>query len=298
MAYLDAMKKLRMGTGLGPARISRVLRTALQTVVAIACYAQVAAAQESTAVLPDVVQASVPFYPADALSAHISGEVHLHLSTDGKAVIAASGESGPSMLVKAAQENVKTWRFADHAATTFDVTFKYRLTESAKCEMRSGTVVLHLPREVEVDGFVSQCDMVRFARQQKFLVERHAYPVELAITLNGNPIELPRDVTISNGTDSVILQTIDGMFLVPQAMRNGAPLIFRTVIGKDLIEMRGIPTNSLEAAWKLTLSDSESSPELDLPKGISVKSACSIAFNPVQGNGTSMTSGACRKPID
>jgi hypothetical protein len=140
--------------------------------------------------------------------------------------------------------------------------------------------------------------MVRFARQQKFLLEQHVYPVELAITLNGNPIALPREVSISNGSDSAMLQTIDGMILVPQAMRAGAPLIFRTVIGKELIEVKGIPASSLEAVWKLSLSDAESSPEFDLPQGISVKKACSIAFASLDGNGTSMTVGACRKPID
>jgi hypothetical protein len=95
-----------------------------------------------------------------------------------------------------------------------------------------------------------------------------------------------------------MLMTVDGMILVPQAMRGGAALIFRTVIGKELIEVKGIPVNTLEASWKLTLSDGESSPELDLPKGMSVKTACSIAFDAVDGNGTSMTVGVCRKPID
>ncbi len=95
-----------------------------------------------------------------------------------------------------------------------------------------------------------------------------------------------------------MLQTIDGMFLAPQAMKGGAPLIFRTVIGKELIEVKGIPANTLEAVWRITLSDSESSPDLDLPKGMSVKTACSIAFASLEGNGTSMTVGACRKPIE
>jgi len=144
----------------------------------------------------------------------------------------------------------------------------------------------------------SRCDMARFAKQQKFLLEQHVYPVELAITLNGKPIGLPREVSISNGIDSVMLPTIDGIFLAPQAMRGGAPLTFRTVVGKELIEVKGIPANSLETAWRLNLSDSESSPEMDLPKGISAKTACSIGFDPLDGNGTSMTVGVCRKPLD
>jgi len=298
MAYLEAMERLGMGIRFGPAGIAHLFRAALLFVVLIACIAHACVAQGPTVEVPDVVKASVPFYPADALAGRISGEVHLHLSTDGKAVTETSGESGPGMLVKAAKENVGTWRFADHAATSFDVTFKYRLSDSAKCETGSGSVVLHLPREVEVDGLTSHCDMVRFAKQQKFLLDQKVYPVELAISVNGKPIELPREVTISNGTDSAMLPTVDGMFLVPQAMRGGAPLIFRTVIAKELIEVKGIPANSLEAAWKLTLSDSESNPDMDLPKGMNAKTACSIAFSPVEGGGTSMTVGVCRKPLD
>jgi len=298
MAYLVAMGKLRMRIGLGPGSIGHFLRTCLTPVVVIACIAHVGAAQEASGVLPEVVQANVPLYPADALAAHISGEVHLRVTTDGKAVSAKSEETGPPMLVKAAEENVRTWGFANHTATSFEVIFSYKLTDSAKCEAGSRGVVLHLPREVEVDGVTSHCDMVRVARQQKFLLDQHVYPVELAITVNGKPIELPREVTISNGADSAMLQTVDGMFLAPQAMRGGAPLIFRTIIGKELIEVKGIPANSLESAWRLTLSDSEASPELDLPKGMSAKTACSIAFASLDGNGTSMTVGACRKPIE
>jgi hypothetical protein len=299
MSYLEAMEKLRMELSLGTAGIARFGRSSLLAILPMVCGVLVADAQEPSGALPEVVQGGVPFYPPNALAARISGEVHLHLSTDGKVVTAITGESGPAILVKAAKENVGTWRFAEHAATSFDATFKYKLTDSAKCEIRGGIVVLHLPKEVEVDGFtLPQCDMVRFARQQKFLMEQHVYPVELAIMVNGKLIELPREVTISNGTESAILPTVDGMFLVPEAMRGGAPLIFRTVIGKELIEVKGIPATALEAAWKLTLSDSESSPELDLPKGMNVKSACSIAFSPVDGDGTAMTVGVCRKPIE
>jgi hypothetical protein len=292
------MENLGMGIGLKAARIAHFCCSLLTSILVMASIAHGSAAQEASSALPEVVQASVPLYPADALAAHVAGVVHLHVSTDGKAVTGTSEESGPAMLVKAAEESVRTWGFAPHAATSFDVTFNYKLADSTKCETGSRTVVLHLPREVEVDGMSSQCDMVRFAKQQKFLSEQRVYPVELAITLNGKPIELPREVSISNGTDSVMLQTIDGMFLAPQAMKGGAPLIFRTVIGKELIEVKGIPANTLEAVWRITLSDSESSPDLDLPKGMSVKTACSIAFASLEGNGTSMTVGACRKPIE
>ena len=298
MAYPEAIKDLIMGINSRSVSMGRLFYSSLAAILLAACIAHVSAAQEPSGVLPEVVQAGVPFYPADALAARLSGMVHLRVSTDGKAVTETSGQSGPAMLVKAAEENVRTWRLADHAATSFDVTFIYKLTDSAKCETGSRGVVLHLPREIEVDGVTAHFDMVRFTRQQKFLLDQHVYPVELAITVNGKPIELPREVTISNGADSAMLQTVDGMFLAPQAMRGGAPLIFRTIIGKELIEVKGIPANSLESAWRLTLSDSEASPELDLPKGMSAKTACSIAFASLDGNGTSMTVGACRKPLD
>ncbi len=75
------------------------------------------AAQQVRAPLPKVASACIPFYPPLAPPARIQGAVTLRLSTDGKRISTVDAESGPPMLVKAAKENVKTWRFEPHTPT-------------------------------------------------------------------------------------------------------------------------------------------------------------------------------------
>ena len=116
-------------------------------------------AQQSKVPLPTVAVAEVPFYPPIARVAGIEGVVHLRLSTDGKRVSAVSVESGPPALVQAAQDNVKTWQFKDHSPTTFQTIFRYKILPGSECEMDSGTVLLQLPKEVEVRAKgVQTCD--------------------------------------------------------------------------------------------------------------------------------------------
>jgi len=101
--------------------------------------------------VPPVVEtASVPFYPPLARVAHIEGVVKLRITSDGSNVSDVSVLSGPPMLVSAAAENVRTWKFRDHSPTTFEVTFRYRMLSESKCEIDNGTVTLNLPGEVEI----------------------------------------------------------------------------------------------------------------------------------------------------
>jgi hypothetical protein len=116
-------------------------------------------AAQSKEALPTVVTAGVPFYPPLARTARIEGVVRLRVSTDGERVSAISVESGPPMLIPAAQENVKTWQFKDHSPTTFEATFRYRMLPESECEIDSGTVLLRLPTEVEVSAKgIQTCD--------------------------------------------------------------------------------------------------------------------------------------------
>jgi TonB family protein len=118
-------------------------------------YATVALGQQGGR-LPTVLSASVPFYPRIAQAAHIEGKVQLKVSTDGNRAVSVEIQNGPAMLAKAAQENVKTWQFEQHAPTSFEVTFRYRLLASKcdeKCNCHSPetpSVVLQMPRDIEV----------------------------------------------------------------------------------------------------------------------------------------------------
>lgn len=109
--------------------------------------------------LPSVINASVPFYPRVPQQAHIEGVVRLRISTDGHRVASVEVESGQPMLAQAAQENVKTWQFEPHTATTFEATFHYKLLPSkcdAECNncdsVEKPSVLLHLPNDVEVNA--------------------------------------------------------------------------------------------------------------------------------------------------
>lgn len=109
--------------------------------------------------LPEVLSASVPFYPRIPQHGHIEGIVRLRVFTDGARVSRVQVESGPPMLAQAAQENVKTWRFEAHSRTTFEVTFRYQLlrtTCDADCKKCGSaerpSMLLKLPSEVEVNA--------------------------------------------------------------------------------------------------------------------------------------------------
>ncbi len=106
--------------------------------------------------LPVVKSGDMPLYPSLPRVARIQGDVNLRITTDGTAVASVTVESGQPMLAKAAQENVKTWKFEPHEPTSFPVLFSYHLEEERVTHLcdpdvpDNGTVVLKLPREVDI----------------------------------------------------------------------------------------------------------------------------------------------------
>jgi hypothetical protein len=252
-------------------------------------------AQQVAEPLPEVISAAVPFYPPIALAARVSGVVHLHLTTDGKRVSAITRQTGPAMLIPAAEANVRTWEFAEHVPTAFDVSFRYSVLEASKCETGNNPVVLHLPTEVEVDAAPHNCDYLRFFRNQKFLAEQHSYAVELHVIYNGNPMENPSEVTIANKVQSVTLPIKDGLFLVPESMAKGANLVFQARIGQDIIEISAINPNQLESIWTIRLADKTYGDDYPVPKGLHVHYSCILSFD---GDGIYMTVDPCRKAVN
>ena len=118
-----------------------------------------AASQSRMRELPRVVTASVPFYPELARQTRIEGNVTLQVFTDGRLVSAIKNRSGHPILSAAATENVKSWEFRPHTATTFELTFHYTLFApecDSDCNCSRGkrgekeSVLLHLPTEVEI----------------------------------------------------------------------------------------------------------------------------------------------------
>src|SRR5579859_6393311 len=88
------------------------------------------AGQESTETMPKVVQHSDPSYPPLARQTRVQGEVSVKVTTDGESVREAIAQTGHPLLRKAAEDNVKTWKFASRTPCTFNVTFRYKLMQS------------------------------------------------------------------------------------------------------------------------------------------------------------------------
>lgn len=107
-------------------------------------------AHESRVALPRVADAAVPLYPPLARRAQVQGVVHVKVTTDGRRAVVTHAEDGPKLLAAAAEENARTWQFAAHKATTFTITYHYRLVAGMKGDPENPEVVLRLPTEVEV----------------------------------------------------------------------------------------------------------------------------------------------------
>jgi len=68
-------------------------------------------------------------YSRFAVDAGIQGAVQLRVTTDGYSVTKIDAESGNPFLVRAAIDNLRTWRYANHTPRTFDVTYSYQLLD-------------------------------------------------------------------------------------------------------------------------------------------------------------------------
>jgi hypothetical protein len=118
----------------------------------VVCFtAATCAAKKPQELLPTVISAGTPIYPLIARQARVEGTVKLRLSTDGNQVSGIEVESRPAMLVVAAQEFVRTWKFEQHNRTSFDTTFRYTLS-NVNCIDDKGTATLNLPAEMDLSA--------------------------------------------------------------------------------------------------------------------------------------------------
>jgi len=266
--------------------------------------AHLSPAQQTAVPLPEVISAAEPTYPQIGKAAHISGIVHLHLTIDGKRISTITEQAGPAMLIPPAEAYVRTWIFAEHAPTAFDATIRYNYQEKSECEtgVRLNPAVLHLPREAEINA-AGYCDSVRFFRNKKILAEQHAYAVELHFVLNGDEIEAPTEVVVTNRIGkntfhSVPLPMKDGLLLIPEGMVNGSELEFETKTGQDKIDILGISQYQLSESWTIKLADKNDHTSFSVPRGWNIRSSCNVEFEPLEGEGTAMTQSFCRRPIN
>lgn len=74
---------------------------------------------------PTVTAFDCPKYPSKAESIRLQGVVVLRVTTDGHQVVDVKLTSGHPVLAPDTIKNVRIWKFADHAPTTFAVTYLY-----------------------------------------------------------------------------------------------------------------------------------------------------------------------------
>lgn len=112
-------------------------------------------AQNSKASLPVVIAAATPLYPVGPHTANIQGSVLVKITTDGHraATVSIEDDGGNPALARAARENAETWKFSNHNATTFTVTYRYILVaklDDIESNALNSKVVLRFPTVVEV----------------------------------------------------------------------------------------------------------------------------------------------------
>ena len=115
--------------------------------------------QKAEARLPLVNAGEMPLYPLIARAARVQGVVKIKVTTNGKDVTSVDAVSGPPMLVRFAEENIRTWKFSERKPATFVATFEYVIEKLAQCGYTNDEVILKLPLEVHISAkSVQTCD--------------------------------------------------------------------------------------------------------------------------------------------
>jgi hypothetical protein len=127
------------------------MRNLALVIIAYCLFASSVAAQKDAPALPTVTEFKCPYYPGTAQHERIQGPVKMQVTTDGHRVTAVKLISGHPELAPDAIKNVRTWKFADHSPTTFEVTYSYvyqvriKHDPGAKCSAK-----MELPTRVTV----------------------------------------------------------------------------------------------------------------------------------------------------
>ena len=126
-------------------RASRVL-----VVLWMTCLYAAAAQTTATSEPPVVKSGETPLYPQLARDARLQGTVRLEVTTNGMNVTKVAATGAPKMLLEAAEQNIRTWKFYRHTPQTFTVTFVYMLEEPEVYPFANSRVLLEFPNRVEI----------------------------------------------------------------------------------------------------------------------------------------------------
>jgi hypothetical protein len=99
-----------------------------------------------------VLHAEVPYYPSLAVEGRLSGTVQLHIVVEDGAVAKVEPHSPSQLqiLINAATENVKTWRFAPGVRGEFDVSYRFELREDGAVFNGNPHIEMDLPTRVNL----------------------------------------------------------------------------------------------------------------------------------------------------
>ena len=100
--------------------------------------------------LPVVQSAEMPIYPELARQAQIEGTVNMQVWTDGKCIVKVQTMGAHKLLMDAAEQNVRTWRFYPHKSQSFGVTFVYNLDREEVAGRANSSIASQLPTRVEI----------------------------------------------------------------------------------------------------------------------------------------------------
>ena len=223
--------------------------------------------------LPVVKSGEMPFYPPLSNVARIQGEVHLRVTTDGSAVASVVAESGQPMLAKAAQDNVRTWKFEPHEPTSFLTVFGYHLLAEPKCgPNKSGNGEIHL----ELPTFVEITTNARGACYDPNDELDLSEPLRVFLTrceVDGSPVAC-ENVTIRLNSGSLTVtptrfkESKQEGFVVPREFRNLKNYSVSIEIGNESFRLANEDIGFLKGKWLIGIDHApfkEETPIYDAP---------------------------------
>ena len=129
------------------------MRSPFAKVFAVCVLASFAASQTQPAAppLPTVTAFDCPQYPKKAQEMHLQGMVPVEVTTDGHRITKINVLPSHPVLGPETVNNLRTWKLADHDATTFKVTYFYERDQHFK-KPKDGScpAKMELPTKVTV----------------------------------------------------------------------------------------------------------------------------------------------------
>lgn len=126
--------------------------TFVSILLIVSAYVLQCAAQNTLPWYAVVEHAEVPRYPVLAISARLEGQVHLHVLVKAGIIVSVDSDRTPNLalLIKAATENVKSWRFSPKVNGGFDVTYSFELRKDEGISSENPYIEMRMPESIRL----------------------------------------------------------------------------------------------------------------------------------------------------